>query len=167
MHQTNEEIAKLANAAKTYAWGSGGTGLGPFMDNVCAALEQLLAEKAQLEATVRQVSSRLEHGKELLRQEMRRATERGEEVLALRSQLKALQTGAAPSALQGPDLPRLTALNQAVSAIYFADSSGYGPALWGIVRTLDPEMAGLLETDERQAYEKAKAQLEDAKEAVA
>lgn len=113
MHQTNEEIAKLANAAKTYAWGSGGTGLGPFMDNVCAALEQLLAEKAQLEVTVRQVSSQLEHGKELLRQEMRRATERGEEVLALRSQLKALQTGAAPSALQGPDLPRLTALNQA------------------------------------------------------
>lgn len=154
MHQTNEEIAKLANAAKTYAWGSGGTGLGPFMDNVCAALEQLLAEKVQLEATVRQVSSRLEHGKELLRQEMRRATERGEEVLALRSQLRAAQ---------GDALSRQEAVHAAVSAIYFDDNHEYRPALVAVVTKLDPALAQLLEHNEREALAQAEAQAEAAK----
>lgn len=154
MHQTNEEIAKLANAAKTYAWGSGGTGLGPFMDNVCAALEQLLAEKAQLEVTVRQVSSQLEHGKELLRQEMRRATERGEEVLALRSQLREAQ---------GDALARQEAVHAAVSAIYFDDNHDYRPALVAVVTKLDPALAQLLEHNEREALAQAEAQVEAAK----
>lgn len=47
------------------------------------------------------------------------------------------------------------ALHEAVSAIYFADSSDYLTALWDVVRHLAPPMADLLETNEREAFEKA------------
>lgn len=167
MPQSNEEIAKLSKASKIYARGSGESGLGPFMDRVGAALEQLLAEKAQLEDEVRKVNSRLEQGKGLLRQEMQRAVDRGAEVLALRRQLNALQTGAAPAAHQGPDLPRLTVLNKAVSAIYFADDDYYKPALRAVVAYLDPELAELLANNPHEAFMQAEDRLEDAKEAVA
>lgn len=45
------------------------------------------------------------------------------------------------------------AVHEAVSAIYFDDSSDYLPALWSVVRLLAPDLARLLETDERTAWQ--------------
>lgn len=45
-----------------------------------------------------------------------------------------------------------TAIHAAVAAIYFADSSDYSLALWDVVRSLDPEVAELMENDEDVAY---------------
>ena len=45
------------------------------------------------------------------------------------------------------------AVHEAVSAIYFADNSDYLPALWSVVRLLAPDMAEMLEKDERQAWQ--------------
>ena len=45
------------------------------------------------------------------------------------------------------------AVHEAVSAIYFCDSSDYLPALWSVVRLLAPDMAEMLEKDERQAWQ--------------
>jgi hypothetical protein len=44
-------------------------------------------------------------------------------------------------------------LREAVTALYFRDSSDFGPALWSIVKRLGGEEAAeLLETDEEAAY---------------
>lgn len=44
------------------------------------------------------------------------------------------------------------ALGEAIASIYFNDRSDYLPALWTIVRQLNPEAAILLENDESAAY---------------
>lgn len=45
------------------------------------------------------------------------------------------------------------ALREAVNVIYFNDSSDYLAGLWSVVRALSPEIAQLLESDERTAFE--------------
>lgn len=45
------------------------------------------------------------------------------------------------------------ALKEAVAGIYFADSSDYLGALWGVVRRLSPRVAAILEEDPRKAYD--------------
>lgn len=47
------------------------------------------------------------------------------------------------------------ALQKAVAALYFADSSDYKTALWGVVRALSPDMAKLLEQDEAKAFQES------------
>lgn len=45
-------------------------------------------------------------------------------------------------------------LHTATAAIYFDDSSDFGPALWSIVRAINPEIAELLEKDSSAAFNK-------------
>jgi hypothetical protein len=45
------------------------------------------------------------------------------------------------------------AVHEAVSAIYFDDSSDYRAALWSVVRLLAPDLAEMLETNERTAWQ--------------
>ena len=45
------------------------------------------------------------------------------------------------------------AVHEAVSAIYFDDSSDYRAALWMVVSLLAPDLAELLEKDERLAWQ--------------
>lgn len=47
------------------------------------------------------------------------------------------------------------ALQKAVAALYFADSSDYKTALWDVVRALSPDMAKLLEQDEAKAFQES------------
>lgn len=58
----------------------------------------------------------------------------------------------------------LHALDAAVAAIYFNDSSDYLTALWQVVKHLKPELVDLLESDESAAYEQVKAMLNAAQE---
>jgi hypothetical protein len=51
------------------------------------------------------------------------------------------------------------ALDAAVAAIYFADSSDYETALWQVVKYLKPDLVDLLQSDESGAYEQVKAML--------
>lgn len=44
------------------------------------------------------------------------------------------------------------ALRAAVNAIYFDDNSDYLPALWSVVRHLDPDVAEALDRDPRVAF---------------
>lgn len=52
------------------------------------------------------------------------------------------------------------ALHDAVSAIYFDDSSDFGSALWSVVGSLSPELAGILESDPSAAWHKSQAMLD-------
>lgn len=64
-----------------------------------------------------------------------------------------------PQTYAGADVT--SALDAAVSAIYFADSSDYLGYLWSVVRHLDPNIAELLERDERAAYDVVRKRLDD------
>ena len=50
-----------------------------------------------------------------------------------------------------PDVNR--ALHEAVAAIYLNDNSDYLPALWSVVRALDPKIAKLLERNGSKAFD--------------
>lgn len=58
----------------------------------------------------------------------------------------------------------MLALEAAVAAIYFNDSSDYLTALWQVVRNLQPDMVDLLQSDENAAYSQVKAMVADAPE---
>ena len=60
---------------------------------------------------------------------------------------------------EGPEVGELrdkceNALKEAISAIYFADSSDYSSYLWQVLRAIDDEAAQLLEDDAAEAYRK-------------
>jgi len=57
-----------------------------------------------------------------------------------------------PAAAPSGDVERDAALNEAVAALYFNDSSKYEGALWNIVHQLSPSIHELLQADPRAAY---------------
>lgn len=58
------------------------------------------------------------------------------------------------------------ALSEAVSAIYFDDSSDYCSALWSVVRAISPKIAELLESNERAAFDATQLPAAPQQEAV-
>ena len=68
--------------------------------------------------------------------------------------IRARELYAKPPSVAVPD-DVAKAIEYAVSAIYFADSSDYLTALWSILRTLSPEIAALAESDGKSAWERS------------
>lgn len=85
---------------------------------------------------------------------------------ALQQQLRLLREVhfAAPSpqpelsgSIDTPDV--IEALHNAVSALYFDDSSDYPVYFWNIIKALDPTLMGEMETDMEPAFRKTRAAL--------
>lgn len=64
-------------------------------------------------------------------------------------------------AASAPPANPARALREAVMAIYLSDNSYYRGALWNVVRALNPEIADLLERDERAAVKAVNPEFED------
>lgn len=78
----------------------------------------------------------------------------------LAAELAALQASRQPQEQQAVaegagDVSKAVALYEAVSAIYFDDSSDFKPALLSAIRALSPEMEEMLRDDPRSAWQKA------------
>jgi hypothetical protein len=106
-----------------------------------AAILELIAENERLQADKNTVDCRFEVSRDTL--EVIRGCLRQAESEIDQMKAQSVERGAVSRAL-----------HEAVSAIYFDDSSDFGSALWAVVRHLAPELVEELESDPSSVWHK-------------
>lgn len=109
-----------------------------------AAILELIAENERLQADKNTVDCRFEVSRDTL--EVIRGCLRQAESEIDQMKAQSVERGAVSRAL-----------HEAVSAIYFDDSSDFGSALWAVVRHLAPELIEELESDPSAVWHKTEA----------
>ncbi len=116
---------------------------GPALVDSAEVLE-LIAENERLQADKNTVDCRFEVSRDTL--EVIRGCLRQAESEIDQMKAQSVERGAVSRAL-----------HEAVSAIYFDDSSDFGSALWAVVRHLAPELIEELESDPSAVWHKTEA----------